>query len=715
MNSNELIESSEIRYNITYDPRYWKAKPNIEEKKSITRNLVIQTGITINQFSQVISQPFSHTWSGGLFKGLRANSTWEQQSVFALDFDKGNLTIDQIFARLKDIGIVPQVWYTSFSDSPELRKFRVVMFLDSPVIDKDIHGLIFNSLLALFPEADRACKDASRYFFGGKECTIVHHDPISTSEFIDALTIQMYSIDSKSFRKVPLESSYYRELNSAQKPTFLYNIYRNGQISAEGSSIPPPPPTSVQGAKKTRIDIELARKKIKILDEFLNGTWLFHPQLFGLATNLIHIEGGFQLMIKTMEKYNNLGKTHYTQNNFNILPYVNKVKYHPKPIYSFSPFPEDNDLYDIVSTTRDIRGLIEIIEPAMKIKINEAEEIMKKKYEEVIYSGETGKIYLFSLPTAIGKTELLTDTRATIALPTHDLKNEISRRMTVDHLMTPDPIGFDDESLNTKLQYYYSIGLPTKAMGILHHVANPVNSMSYSCEDVIIAKNHLSELIESVNSPKTVLTTHKRALFTDYKHDTLIFDEDPLNSLLEIKSLEIPDLYLIFLGSGKREIKAICDHLGGSTVGEIKSTPTFSFDVDDLIESVSSKGLETNVFEFFDSSYYIRTDNKTIHYIVKRNLPVDKKIIIMSATLPIYVYQKLFGDRVEVIDVRDVEQTGTITQYTKWSCSRNGLGRYVETISNEVGELPVITFNSFGSQFKNEGSGSGGGWYSSQE
>ena len=175
----------------------------------------------------------------------------------------------------------------------------------------------------------------------------------------------------------------------------------------------------------------------------------------------------------------------------------------------------------------------------------------------------------------------------------------------------------------------------------------------------------------------------------------------PINSLLEIKKMEIPDLYLLFLGSGKKEIKTICEHLESSTVGELKATPTFSFDIDDLIDSLSSTGLSTNVFEFFSSSYFIRTDNKTIHYVVKRNLPIDKKIIIMSATIPIYVYQKLFGERVEVIDIRDVEQTGTITQYTKWSCSRHGLNRYVKTISEEVGELPVITFNSFGKHFRN--------------
>ena len=256
------------------------AKPSEDEKKTITRHLTIQTGITINQFSQLVSAPFSLTWSGGLFNGLRSNQTWEKQSVFALDFDDGKITIDEVFTRLSEVGIVPQIWYSTFSDSPEHRKFRVVIFLDSPVTDISIHKLIHESLFSLFPEVDNVCKDASRYFFGGKNCTIVHTDKVSTSSFIDALAIQMYSKDSKSFRKVPLDSSYYSGLSSAQKSTFLYNIYRNDQISADL----PPHPTSVQGPKKVKIDFDFARKKVRILDEFLNGMWLYHQQLFGLAT-----------------------------------------------------------------------------------------------------------------------------------------------------------------------------------------------------------------------------------------------------------------------------------------------------------------------------------------------------------------------------------------------------------------------------------------------
>ena len=90
-----------------------------------------------------------------------------------------------------------------------------------------------------------------------------------------------------------------------------------------------------------------------------------------------------------------------------------------------------------------------------------------------------------------------------------------------------------------------------------------------------------------------------------------------------------------------------------------------------------------------------------IHYVVKRELPKNKKIIILSATLPLYIYQKLFNEKINVINIKDVKQRGEITQYTKRSCSRNSLSRYVKDISNEVGDKPTITFKSFQQHFVN--------------
>lgn len=90
-----------------------------------------------------------------------------------------------------------------------------------------------------------------------------------------------------------------------------------------------------------------------------------------------------------------------------------------------------------------------------------------------------------------------------------------------------------------------------------------------------------------------------------------------------------------------------------------------------------------------------------IHYVVKKDIPLNKKVIILSATIPTYIYQKLYGERVEIIDISDVEQMGEVIQYTKRSCSRNGLTQYHRQISEQVGNIPVITFKSFQNQFEN--------------
>ena len=109
------------------------------------------------------------------------------------------------------------------------------------------------------------------------------------------------------------------------------------------------------------------------------------------------------------------------------------------------------------------------------------------------------------------------------------------------------------------------------------------------------------------------------------------------------------------------------------------------------------------MFDFLNSFFYLKDgkDPDLIHFVIKRELPIDKKIIIMSATIPIEIYKKLYPGRIEVIDIGDVKQMGSVIQFTKKSCSRKSLGRYSSIISNEVDEKPVITFKAFSSQFKN--------------
>ena len=700
MNHNESLT-----YQLTIDPTPRSSKP---EKTGNTigiihNNLNVITGLTISQFATCVSQPFGYTWTGGLFNGDLTGTNWQEQSIFALDFDKGLISVEQVFERLNSREIYPQVWYSTFSDSENLSKFRVVIFLDKPVIDDRQRKYIVDGLLTLFPEADPRCKNASRFFFGGKQSFIKNEAPTRLQKLVDVLGIEMITRDGGRTRKIPPELFQYSGATSGSGTKWAFLLISNRSSQNQ----PKIKTTSIEGGGLEIIDMNLAKQNVRILKEFLDGRWLYHDELFGLATNLIYINGGSKLMKETMEHYNQLGKTQYTPNNFNILTYLKKVRYPATPLYKFTPFPEDHEHHDIISATKEIRGKIELMEPIERMDLSKAEELLRNSFQNIIQHGQSGKIYLMCLPTAVGKTESIISTlNATIAAPTNSLKNEINGRMKINHETTPDPVEFENESITKRIQYYYIVGLPGKASAVIHDVANPKNSKLYSADDRKRAEKYLSQTISSLSSTDTVLTTHSRAIHSNFKHDTLIFDEDPLNHLIDIKQISLSDIFKLEVQAGNvfgSELNNVLTYLRSCAPGEIKSTPTFSIDLDDLIDKVSSFSIQSNIIEFFASSHFIRDGHNPdcFHYVVKRELPTDKKIIILSATLPVYIYEKLYGERLVVIDIRDVKQQGSVIQYTNRSCSRDGLKRYSDQISAEIGEKPVITFKSYSPKFKN--------------
>jgi hypothetical protein len=150
----------------------------------------------------MVSQPYGFTWTGGLYKGKINNNTWYQQSVYGLDFDKGIISVDQVVDRLKDFNITPQIWYSSFSDTPSLRKFRVVIFSDEPAVNEYQRKYIMDGLLSLFPESDQQCKNAGRFFFGGLKSEVLSMDPIPLKKLVDALGVNMIALDGGRTRKV---------------------------------------------------------------------------------------------------------------------------------------------------------------------------------------------------------------------------------------------------------------------------------------------------------------------------------------------------------------------------------------------------------------------------------------------------------------------------------------------------------------------------------
>jgi hypothetical protein len=685
---------------VTFDPTSQRTKPAKREFGTITNRMNVLTGVTINDFSTLVGSKHQYTWCGGTFDGIVNNYNWISQQVFGLDFDNNTITVEEVYKIFAEYNIIPQVWYSTLSNTEVHKKFRVMLFLDIPITNLKLHKQITLGLCAMFPDSDQSCKNAGRLFLGGQKSYVTSEEPIETQRILDVISPYIITKDNSRTRNITNLSYLRNNTLNGEKCNFLYNYNRNIQNSPKSQLLPLT--TNLEGGNQESIDFKIARSKVKVLDEFLNGKWLTHPELFGLATNLIHIKGGKKLMKKTMELYNEKGLTEYTDNNFNILPYVSLVNYPATPIYQFSKYPEDEGLYDIVSATRTVRGQIKIVEEKKLISLNEAEKTFKEKFNDVILNGEIGKIYLFSLPTAIGKTEILTSLENTIiASPTNDLKNEIASRMKTQHVVTPDQIIFENDSLNVSMMYYYSVGLPQKALELLYKVVS--SPLMYSPNDLQAAADYITKNESCKTADENIITTHRRALFGDYAHDTLVFDEDPLQCLLEIKNVRISDFIKLKTDNSKLQnaISTIIETLISSEFQQVLENPSFTIDIEELIEIAIVEDLNSNIFDFIGSAYFLRDsrDADLIHYVVKRSLPETKKTIIMSATAPVEIYRKMFGDRLVVISLGDVEQKGKIIQYTKRSCSRNGLEYYFKKIRDEVGVLPLITFKGFKPKF----------------
>lgn len=111
--------------------------------------------------------------------------------LLALDIDDG-MTIEQaksnpFFAAHCGLAI------ESASSSLEQNKFRAVLPLSKPIVGHELIETCLRYMLHLFPEADKSCKDASRYFFGatGRTPFILNESASLPESFLaDALTWQ---------------------------------------------------------------------------------------------------------------------------------------------------------------------------------------------------------------------------------------------------------------------------------------------------------------------------------------------------------------------------------------------------------------------------------------------------------------------------------------------------------------------------------------------
>lgn len=191
------------QFRITIDPTPYTAKPTAEVG-AITERLkrAGATSLDYDQFTMLVAS--GCTWVPGTFgepkrndKGKLVWGDFEQLQVFALDFDndapvigndgkpikgrkrplrpgeQGYLNPSAALRRCKSKGLQPFLLYFSFSAKKVGEaypwgwpRYRLVFDCGEPITGETEARAVIAGVLALFPEADPACKNPNRLFFG---------------------------------------------------------------------------------------------------------------------------------------------------------------------------------------------------------------------------------------------------------------------------------------------------------------------------------------------------------------------------------------------------------------------------------------------------------------------------------------------------------------------------------------------------------------------
>lgn len=210
------------------------------------------------------------------------------------------------------------------------------------------------------------------------------------------------------------------------------------------------------------IDWKKLADRIKIFHDFLHREErLSYAELLGLSQNMVWMQGGAKLYGQRLEEFNrnHEGSNPYPRDGrFELCRRFHKRNkdartcYFPMRLENFSPYEEDHKYRNLISAERDFVRGVQVTEQIPKASLQNAEHMLQSKLNEALDDLED-KVWLFKLPTGIGKTYRIKDLDHTVlAFPNHSLKNEVLREKRANPhsaIATPEVPSFESEELNS--------------------------------------------------------------------------------------------------------------------------------------------------------------------------------------------------------------------------------------------------------------------------
>jgi hypothetical protein len=764
--------TDEEQVSLCLDYQKFNNKPRDEEIPYICARIASEkVELPLNEFKKAIVMPNGQTFTPATFcsdeegRFNRENQFWEAQQIFCLDFDaKPPIAFEEVIKRCEEYDIIPILAYSTFS-SENNDRFRVIFMNEFKVTDIRIREVIQLALKEIFPGIDKNSLDPAHLFFGGKE--IIYENlssRICPDILIQSMCRWMKEKDAHNFSRgikrfccetgmalrngvpvidcVEIKDCHTNldggggggdNNNLSKTGNFLSNISgdstnsstflveRDGimwQISlvfSNGSDRKASgKPASFKSKRKTieGFDWEKLSTKCPLYREFTSGIRLRHSERFLLATNFIQIKGGRK---RFMECSSLCGDYNHKKWKYD-LDYMVKQLYKPMLCNRNCPYYDTcaNNEGTLLDAAIVPRGKIKVINPPELILLNEAEDKLWQAFNRAL-AAQDDKIYAIQGNAGLGKSECyLRLKNVLIAVPTHQLKNEIAERMeSVGNkpLQSPELPDFGSPH-NEIIEQFFKVGDHIKAKIYISETLAPHNEE---------ARKYLRTLDNLRRSKKTVITTHERLAFTNYQHSTIIIDEDIFETLLHQGMMKVTDFKRLCNLAKKRlvkytpkeigilgEIDVLLDLVEKAKYDRVYESPRISASAsNEVVKSFNSfSGIGSNVLGFLSARIFVKVKSETedeIHFINQRFLPFGKKIIILTATANEKIYRRLFGNRLDFTDIGPVQQVGSIIQYpensnSRWKFEDKKDYRHAQKIA---GNKPVITYKEYQKLFFN--------------
>lgn len=696
-------------YQVSFDKKRHSEKPTGNEIGKINNQLYTQS-IAHDKLAYEVGE-CGCTFSPAIYNGKRRKENFIGQQLIALDFDNG-VTFAEIKERAEHYRLPILFAYKTFSYTTEHEKFRVVFALSDMICDEFTAETILVMFMKIFGECDKACKDSSRMFFGGKGLLELADEPIEISWQDMMISFITYMNDRYG------ESHYTREIKKfyhslGVKYDGILPALDDGKFVYEGVNSPAP---SCNVKNKSRRNVtrdfnwKMLYNKCRLYRDFVDGTeYYYYPELFHIATNLINIEKGKKEFLRILNAPENEHCTSYHIRNWNvILNILIAMNYQPQGCNSCPYASECLHAKNMILTAKPGHSTILQTMKKKYVSIDEAEIDLKEKFLQAVYSEHHG-VHIIRAQTEIGKTNLYLDYLCQnaektflIAVPTHKLKMEVYYKAIYKGIKnityTPEMPDFSSE-IQEKIKHIYAIGAGKYALKMMNELCEKIPS---DHPDYIALRNYLEALGMVKDFKGHIITTHDRLLLQKKNSNLLdgrevIIDEDIMRTMLSTHSVDNMDILWAIKSNcfSYQVVKKLENILAADGYRRYDYHENEEIELtEELISALEN--VDGNILDLAESCY-IYNDGKTTTFLKRKWLPCEK-VIVMSATANAEIYNMLTYYSVYDYPCKMAFYKGKLKLYPKYTFSRHALLEQkgiMEYWKDRIGDDVVITFKAF--------------------